>query len=86
MVDKRCVIAFYGIRGVSSAYYLAYARVREAFTRPEYLWSVAGLTILVSILLHGTTVTPVMRRLDRHRARIARLPDPPKAFRSGQAT
>ena len=69
---ERFVIAFYGIRGVGSAYYLAYALNREAFAMPEYLWSVAGLTILVSILLHGTTVTPVMRGLDRHRARLAR--------------
>jgi NhaP-type Na+/H+ or K+/H+ antiporter len=34
------------------------------------LWAVAGFTVLVSILLHGTTVTPAMRSLDaRRRAR-----------------
>ena len=69
---ERGVMAFYGIRGVGSAYYLAYALNREAFPDPEYLWSVVGLVILISILMHGATVTPVMRRLDHHvRARSA---------------
>ena len=62
-------MAFYGIRGVGSAYYLAYALNREAFPKPEYLWSVVGLVILLSILMHGATVTPVLRWLDRHTLR-----------------
>jgi NhaP-type Na+/H+ or K+/H+ antiporter len=61
---ERGVMAFYGIRGVGSAYYLAYALNRERFPDPEYLWSVVALVILISILMHGATVTPVMRRLD----------------------
>lgn len=71
---ERSVMAFYGIRGLGSAYYLAYALNREAFARPEYLWSVTSLVILVSILLHGATVTPVMRQLDHLRARRHGLP------------
>jgi sodium/hydrogen antiporter len=67
--SERGVMAFYGIRGVGSAYYLAYALNREAFPHPEYLWSVVGLVILVSILMHGATVTPVLRQLDRHTRR-----------------
>ena len=71
---ERSVMAFYGIRGVGSAYYLAYALNREDFGRPEYLWSVTGLVILVSIFLHGATVTPAMRQLDHLRTRRPRLP------------
>ena len=33
----------------------------------ERLWAIVGLVVLVSILLHGLTVTPVMRLLDRNR-------------------
>ncbi|MDQ3559491.1 MAG: cation:proton antiporter [Pseudomonadota bacterium] len=62
---ERGVMAFYGIRGLGSAYYLAYALGVGAFERPDYLWSVVGTVILVSIVLHGVTVTPVMARLDR---------------------
>jgi NhaP-type Na+/H+ or K+/H+ antiporter len=39
----------------------------ERFEAAEQLWAVVGFTILLSILLHGTTVTPVMRFLDRRR-------------------
>lgn len=66
---ERAVMAFYGIRGLGSAYYLAFALGRHPFDHQDYLWAVVGLIVLVSILLHGTTVTPVMRRLDRKRGR-----------------
>jgi NhaP-type Na+/H+ or K+/H+ antiporter len=66
--DERAVVSFFGIRGLGSAYYLAYALNRGAFEAPELLWSVTGLIALTSILIHGTTVTPIMRRLDRRRA------------------
>ena len=62
---ERGVIAFYGIRGVGSAYYLAYALNAGSFQRPDYLWSLVGVVVLISIVLHGITVTPIMRRLDR---------------------
>jgi sodium/hydrogen antiporter len=65
---ERGVMAFYGIRGVGSAYYLAYGLTAAEFERPNYLWSVVGLVIIVSIVLHGTTVTPVMNWLDRAQA------------------
>lgn len=61
---ERGIIAFYGIRGIGSAYYLAYAQNREAFGSPEYLWSIVGLVVLVSIVLHGITVTPTMRLME----------------------
>jgi NhaP-type Na+/H+ or K+/H+ antiporter len=64
---ERGVVAFFGIRGLGSFYYLAYALNQATFERAEELWSVLGLTVLISILLHGTTVTPVMRHLDSKR-------------------
>lgn len=33
------------------------------------LWATASITILLSILLHGATVTPVLRVLDRRSGR-----------------
>jgi NhaP-type Na+/H+ or K+/H+ antiporter len=35
----------------------------------ERLWAIVGLIILISILMHGITVTPVMRMLDRSQGR-----------------
>jgi len=65
--DEKAVIAFFGIRGIGSAYYLAYALGRADFESPNLLWSAVALTMLVSIVLHGVTVTPVMLYLDRRR-------------------
>jgi NhaP-type Na+/H+ or K+/H+ antiporter len=35
----------------------------------ERLWAIVGLIVLVSIFMHGLTVTPVMRGLDRQQGR-----------------
>lgn len=63
----KAVIAFYGIRGLGTFYYLAFALGRENFAQPEILWVTASMTVLISIVLHGVTVTPVMRALDARR-------------------
>jgi len=65
--DEKAVISFFGIRGLGSAYYLAYGLNHASFEEPDLLWSTTGLIVLISILLHGTTVTPIMRRLDQKR-------------------
>lgn len=66
-------IGFYGIRGVGSIYYLSYALNQADWGRDQAgLWAVVGFVVLVSIVLHGATVTPVMRRLDGHRSRADR--------------
>lgn len=65
--DEKIVISFFGIRGLGSAYYLAYALGHASFEQPDVLWSTIGLIVLISILLHGISVTPVMRYLDRQR-------------------
>jgi len=68
---EKLAISFFGIRGLGSVYYLAYALHHGEFDDRDVLWSAAGFIILVSIVLHGITVTPVMRRLDRRRRRLA---------------
>jgi sodium/hydrogen antiporter len=64
---EKAVIAFFGIRGLGSFYYLAFALGAAEFDQPKVLWVTVCLVVLVSIVLHGTTVTPTMRHLDRHR-------------------
>ena len=67
--SEKLTIAFFGIRGVGSFYYLAYALNRMELAEADRLWSIVGLTALFSILLHGLTVTPAMRLLDRAQGR-----------------
>lgn len=63
---EKAIISFFGIRGLGTIYYLGYALSKAAFEREAEIWAAAGLVILVSVLLHGVSVTPVMSRFDRH--------------------
>lgn len=66
---EKFMLAFFGIRGVGSFYYLAYALNHVPVEGGDRLWAIVGLVVLISILLHGLTVTPLMRALDRRQGR-----------------
>jgi NhaP-type Na+/H+ or K+/H+ antiporter len=67
--SEKLTLAFFGIRGVGSFYYLAYGMNHMEVAGAERLWGLVGLIVLMSILLHGLTVTPIMRSLDRQQGR-----------------
>ncbi|MDB5694932.1 MAG: nhaP 1 [Sphingomonas bacterium] len=60
------IIAFFGIRGLGSVYYLSYGFNHAAFDYEYSLWGTLGLIIAASILMHGMLVTPALRRLSKH--------------------
>jgi NhaP-type Na+/H+ or K+/H+ antiporter len=64
---ERAAIAFFGIRGIGSLYYLAYALGSADFPETELLWALVAFTVVVSIVVHGTTASVVTRRLDEVR-------------------
>lgn len=64
---EKFTLAFFGIRGVGSIYYLAYGINHMDVGDAERLWGIVGLVVLLSVLLHGLTVTPIMRSLDERR-------------------
>lgn len=64
---ERAVIAFFGVRGIGSLYYLAYALGHERFPGAQ-LWATTGLAVALSVVVHGVTSTPVVRWLDRRRS------------------
>jgi sodium/hydrogen antiporter len=74
---ERFVIAFFGVRGVGSLFYIAYALENGNFPGAEKLWAIVSLVIVTSILVHGIAATPIMAVLDRRRSR--------EAARRGQA-
>ena len=61
---ERNIVAFFGIRGLGSIFYLAYALNHGEFTDARELWRLLSLVIATSILIHGVTVTPLMRKLE----------------------
>ncbi|MDN3646145.1 cation:proton antiporter [Pontixanthobacter aestiaquae] len=46
-------VAFLGIRGMGSIYYMAYGQNHGDFTDVDILWATISFTILVSIVVHG---------------------------------
>ena len=68
---ERAVIAFFGVRGVGSLFYIAYALQEGAFPESDALWSIASLVVVGSIVIHGIAATPVMGFLDKQRHRSA---------------
>ncbi|MDQ2852464.1 MAG: cation:proton antiporter [Actinomycetota bacterium] len=64
---ERLVTAFFGVRGVGSIYYLAYATGHHNFPAAESLWSIVAFTIVLSVAVHGIAASPVIGRMDRRR-------------------
>ena len=69
---ERLAIAYFGIRGIGSLYYLGYALSHGEFdAEARELWAVVGLVVAMSIVLHGATTAPLMNRLDELRKKKA---------------
>ncbi|TWD81815.1 sodium/proton antiporter (CPA1 family) [Kribbella amoyensis] len=64
--SERWVTAAFGIRGVGSIFYLAYAGKDFAEDLP-WLWATVGFTVVLSVVVHGVAATPLMRMLERRR-------------------
>lgn len=60
------IIAFFGIRGLGSVYYLSYGFNHASFSYEYSLWGTLGLIIAASILMHGVLVTPALTLLGKH--------------------
>ena len=61
---ERLAIAFFGIRGIGSLFYLAYALTHAQYPEANEIWAVTLTVILLSALVHGLTASPVMQHLD----------------------
>ena len=66
----KLAIAFLGVRGMGSIYYLAYGQNHAEFIQIDLLWACISFTILVSILVHGIVSGPLIRHVERRRAHI----------------
>lgn len=61
----RAVVAVYGVRGIGSIYYLAYATGYAELDNLSDLWIITALTIFLSTVLHGFTVGWSMEKIGR---------------------
>ncbi len=81
--SEKLTLSFFGIRGVGTFYYLAYGINHMEVAEAERLWGLVGVVVLGSILIHGLTVTPIMRSLDREQGRD---PDADEEARNASST
>ncbi|WP_052223447.1 cation:proton antiporter [Novosphingobium malaysiense] len=65
----RLIVAFFGIRGIATLYYLGMA---SGALLPDYkeAHAFAALMVLISVVVHGLAAHPVMAWLDRRRQKI----------------
>lgn len=59
---ERLVVSFYGVRGIGSVYYLAYAGHHVELVDEYALWATVAFTILVSTVVHGLTAGIAVER------------------------
>ncbi|GGD56983.1 sodium:proton antiporter [Erythrobacter arachoides] len=59
---ERWTVAFYGIRGIGSIYYLAYAGNHVELVDEGALWATVAFTIVVSAIVHGLSAGVAVSR------------------------
>jgi NhaP-type Na+/H+ or K+/H+ antiporter len=57
-------VSFFGVRGIGSIYYLAYASGESRELGADWIWATVAFTIVLSVFVHGVLASPVMRRLN----------------------
>ncbi|HEY3467613.1 MAG TPA: cation:proton antiporter [Amycolatopsis sp.] len=58
-------IAFFGVRGIGTLFYLAYALNRIPVPQQDVLWRVGAVAVAVSVLVHGILAEPAIQRIER---------------------
>ncbi len=67
--QQRRLMAWFGIRGIGSIYYLLYA-IRHDISNnlTEQLLSLVIAVVVASVVVHGVSVTPLMKKYERRKA------------------
>ncbi len=61
--SEKSAIAFLGIRGIGSFYYLAYALQEAKFEQGAELWAAVSVVVVASIVIHGFTAKPAIAKV-----------------------
>lgn len=65
-------VAFFGVRGIGTLFYVAYGLSHASFEAADVVWRAATLAVAVSVVVHGLFSGPAMSTLERlgaHRPR-----------------
>ena len=73
-IRERALLAFLGIRGLGTVYYIAYGINHGDFGVSERLWAIVGFIIVASIVIHGISASPLLIHLAQRRRQARTLP------------
>ena len=63
-IKEKMAISFFGIRGIGSFFYLAFALSTTFFAFAKELWSLVSFIVLISIIIHGISASSVMKKIE----------------------
>jgi sodium/hydrogen antiporter len=63
-IKEKLAISFFGIRGMGSFFYLAFAFEAANFPLARQLWAIVAFIVLLSVVVHGLTATATMKKLE----------------------
>jgi NhaP-type Na+/H+ or K+/H+ antiporter len=63
-LKEKLAISFFGIRGIGSFYYLAFALTETNFSSAPEIWSMVAFIVLLSLCIHGLTANSVMTKME----------------------
>jgi sodium/hydrogen antiporter len=69
--NDRWIVGFFGVRGIGSIYYIAYASGHMEFINENQLWALVAYTVFASAVIHGTTSFLVDRFASKPKDRVA---------------
>lgn len=62
-IKEKLAISFFGIKGIGSFYYLAFAVSVTPFQHINELWSLVTFVVLLSVVIHGSTAAFSMKKI-----------------------
>lgn len=62
-IKEKLAISFFGIRGMGSFFYLAFALSQAEGFKARELWALVSFIVLMSVIIHGFTASSIMKKL-----------------------
>ena len=81
---EKLAISFFGIRGMGSFFYLAFALGHHPFEKANELWALISFIVLVSIVVHGISANTVMNKMTGKYKHIESLVEEEDAAKAGK--
>ena len=63
-LKEKAAISFFGIRGMGSFFYLAFAISQTKGFQVYDLWALVSFIVLMSVVIHGFTASSIMTKLN----------------------